>query len=80
MKQTVVIKHTGMLTRGLPHELKLFTLNYLYFISYWAGLVASTVGATGEGVGCSLPGGTTFSSVKVGVMSTSDLGSTLLVG
>ena len=58
----------------------LCSLNYLYFISYWTGSVASAVGATGEGVGCSLPGGTTFASVEARATSTSDLGSMPSIG
>ena len=49
-------------------------LNILYFTSYWGGSVASAVGTTGEGAGCSLPGGTSFGSVDAGAMSTSDPG------
>ena len=48
------------------------SLNYLYFTSYWTGLVASTVGATDEGAGCSLPSGMTFGSVRARAMFTSD--------
>jgi len=60
-KLTVVIKHIVMFTQGLPHKLKLLpSLNYLYFASYWTGPVASAVGATDEGAGCSFSGGTTL--------------------
>ena len=81
MKPTVVIKHTGTFTRGSPMNLNfLCSLNYLYFTSYWTSSVASVVGATGEGVGCSLPSGTTFGSVEAGAMSTSDPGSVPSIG
>ena len=39
------------------------SLNYLYFTSYWTSPAASADGATDEGAGCSIPGGTTFGSV-----------------
>ena len=55
----------------------LHLLNYLYFTSYWGGSVASAVGATGEDVGCSLPGGTTFAS-DAGLHSIRRLGDVLL--
>ena len=58
----------------------LHLLNYLYFTSYWGGPVASAVGATGEGMGCSIPGGTTFGSIEARAMSTSDLRSVPSVG
>jgi len=51
-------------------------LNYLYLTSS----VASTNGAIGEGMGGSLPGGTTFGSIEAWAMSTSDLGSVPSVG
>ena len=53
----------------------LHLLNYLYFTNYWGGTAASAVGATDEGLGCSLPGWVTFGSVEGGAMSTSDPGS-----
>ena len=58
----------------------LHLLNYLYFTSYWAGSMASAVGATGEGTGYSLPGGMTFGSVEGRAMSTSDPGSVPSIG
>ena len=51
------------------------SLNYLYFTSYWTGAAAAAAGATGEGAGCSLPGGTTFGSIEGRATFTSDLGS-----
>ena len=58
----------------------LLSLNYLYFTSYWTGLAASAVGATDEGAGCSLLGGTTFGSVETGATFTSDPGSVPSIG
>ena len=80
-KPTIVIKHTRTFTRGLPHELKLFTptkLLILYKLLGWLGGIA--IGATGEGTGCSLPGGITFGSVQDGTTSTSNLGSVPSIG
>ena len=75
-KPTVVIKYTGMFTRGSPMNLNfLRLLNYSYFTSYWAGSAASAVGATGEGTCGSLLGGTTFGSVEARATSTPDPGS-----
>ena len=66
---------------GLPHELNfLHLLNYLYFTSYYGCPVASVVGATGEGTGCSLPGWTTFGSIGGKATFISDLGSMPSIG
>ena len=76
MKSIVVIKYTRTFIRGLPKNLNfLHLLNYLYLTSYWGGSAASAIGATDEGVGGSLLGGTTFGSVEAEAMSTSDPGS-----
>ena len=78
MKPTIVIKHTGTFTWGIPHELKLFTftklLIFFKLLDQPSGIYYRW---TGEGVGCSLPGGTTFGSVEAGATFTSDPGSTL---
>ena len=42
--------------------------------------MASVVGATDEGAGCSLLGGTTFGSVETGATFTSDPGSVPSIG
>ena len=62
-------------------NLKLFTFtNYLYSASYYTGPVASAGGATDEGAGCSLPGGTMFGSIRAEVAFPPKPGSVLFAG